>query len=36
MGILEEIRKEKVTSNWFMNKDNWYKFDDGTLYTQDK
>ena len=36
MGILEEIRKEKVTSNWFMNKDNWYKFDDGALYTQDK
>ena len=36
MGILEEIRKEEVTSNWFMNQDNWYKFDDGTLYTQDK
>ena len=36
MGILEEIRKEKVTSNWFMNQDNWYKFDEGTLYTQDK
>lgn len=36
MGILEEIRKEKVTSNWFTNQDNWYKFDDGTLYTQDK
>ena len=36
MGILEEIRKEKVTSNWFKNQDNWYKFDGGTLYTQDK
>ena len=37
MRILEEIRKEKkITSNWFMNQDNWYKFDDGTLYTQDK
>ena len=36
MGILVEIRKEKVTSNWFTNQDNWYKFDDGTLYTQDK
>ena len=36
MGILEEIRKEKITSNWFMNKDNWYKFDEGILYTQDK
>ena len=36
MGILEEIRKEKITSNWFMNQDDWYKFDDGTLYTKDK
>ena len=36
MGILEEIRKEKITSNWFMNQDNWYKFVDGALYTQDK
>ena len=36
MRILEEIRKEKVTSNWFMNQDNWYKFHYGTLYTQDK
>ena len=36
MRILEEIRKEKITSNWFMNQDNWYKFDYGALYTQDK
>ena len=37
MRILEEIRKEKkITSNWFMNQDNWYKFNYGTLYTQDK
>ena len=36
MRILEEIRKEKITSNWFMNQDNWYKFVDGALYTQDK
>ena len=36
MRILEEIRKEKITSNWFMNQDDWYKFDDGALYTQDK
>ena len=36
MRILEEIRKEKITSNWFTNQDNWYKFDNGALYTQDK
>ena len=36
MRILEEIRKEKITSNWFMNQDNWYKFNHGALYTQDK
>ncbi len=36
MRILEEIRKKKITSNWFMNQDNWYKFVDGALYTQDK
>ena len=36
MRILEEIRKKKITSNWFMNQENWYKFVDGALYTQDK
>ena len=36
MRILEEIRKKKITSNWFMNQDNWYKFNHGALYTQDK
>ena len=36
MRILEEIRKKKITSNWFMNQDDWYKFVDGALYTQDK
>ena len=36
MNILEKIRKEKeINSNWFMHKDNWYKFDEGRLFTQD-
>ena len=42
MNILEEIRKEQeiikereITSNWFIHKNNWYKFDEGRLFTQD-
>lgn len=36
MKILEEIRKSKISTNWFMKDNNWFCFSYGTLYTQDK
>lgn len=36
MKILEEIRKSKISTNWFMKGDDWFCFSDGVLYTQDK
>jgi hypothetical protein len=36
MKILEEIRKSKISTNWFIKGDDWFCFSDGFLYTQDK
>ena len=36
MDILKEIRKEKITTNWFMIGDTWYKFVSDDLFFQDK
>ena len=36
MDILNEIRKEKITTNWFMMDDTWYKFVSDDLFFQDK
>ena len=36
MGILEEIRENTISTNWFMKNEEWFCFSDGTLYTQDK
>lgn len=36
MTILELIRNNTISSNWFMMKNDWYCFSNGELYTQDK
>ena len=36
MEILNVIREQKISTNWFMKNDNWFCFSDCELYTQDK